>query len=548
MTEATTQDLELVHANPVDLVLDVNVRTIIDLDAEFLNSIGEHGVLQPPTGWRDERGVIHIEIGQRRSLAAAQKKLPTIPVIVKPRADAEAEKMLTQLVENDRRQGLRDSEHAAAYQQLTLFGLKPDDIAKRTGTKRDTVRAAVKILKEQPEALEVMKEHPVTLDVAAQIVEFNEHRDLVDRLTEVAEKTPERLAHEIGYAREEVEARAEVEQLRAECVNTYPDAKFIAPGDAWENFLTDLEVGEHEDEDSVLPELSELRIGSATEAPTPAEAMQRGGLVITPVDLRYWERREGEYAGKNYKLEFYVEHPLDRGYQFPNEDDAPELSPEALEQKQKAEELLRERQRVNEAWESANKIRRSWIADELLHDRRKLPAGTGFIVIAAWNKGGGPLPAWSSGESREFEHTTFFLGLQFDSKAWPAGTSYWADKDVIEQSVTRLANAAAGLGPDRVLLALALGKVEAQLDARGSHAKKWGAQYFELLQSWGYGLSEIEEQAIRDRQAELEAELAAQAAIRAETEDETDDFDDDSAEDDFDDDTDEDDVDDADED
>lgn len=539
MTESTAQDLELVHANPVDLVLDVNVRTVIDLDAEFLNSIREHGVLQPPTGWRDEHGVIYIEIGQRRSLAAAQLKLATIPVIVKPRADVEAEKMLAQLVENDRRQGLRDSEHAAAYQQLTLFGLKPDDIAKRTGTKRDTVRAAVKIIKDQPDVLEVMKEHPITLDVAAQIVEFNEHRDLVDRLTEVAEKTPERLAHEIGYAREEVEARAEVEQLRVECASAYPDATFVAPGDAWEKYLTDLEVGEHEDEESVLPELSELRIGSVTESPSPAEAMQRGGLVITPVDLGYWERREGEYAGKNYKLEFYVEHPLDRGFRFPDEDDAPALSPEALEQKQEAEERLRESQRVNESWKRADLVRRAWITDELLHDRRKLPAGTGTIVIAAWAKGGGPLPTWQYSEAGEFEHAAAFLSLPFDKKNWPASTGHYTGSDVLENATAQLLNAAAGLGPDRVLLALALGKVEAQLDAKGWPSKKWGAKYFELLQSWGYGLSELEEQAISERAADLERAAAA---------DEPDDVDDDSAEDDFDDDRAEDDADDADED
>lgn len=532
MTESTTQDLELVHANPVDLVLDVNVRTVIDLDAEFLNSIREHGVLQPPTGWRDEHGVIYIEIGQRRSLAAAQLKLPTIPVIVKPRADVEAEKMLAQLVENDRRQSLRDSEHAAAYQQLTLFGLKPDDIAKRTGTKRDTVRAAVKILKEQPEALQVMKEHPVTLDVAAQLLEFEAHPDLIEQISAVVAVEPGKLAHEIAAARDEVAKRflrdAEIAQLEAEGIRHLSDEDLPSPAD-WE-LLADLE-------EVFVPGESNIRSLS------PEEALPLGGLSATLYWGQDWVSGKGWIFG--WRREYYVTEPRLHGYvpaeEFEEQEAVDNRTPEQIAEQERLEaETARAREEAAEKdrlWVLAQQVRREWIQDTLLHPQRKLPAGTGMVVLDIYLGDGGGSVDKVENYSDAAETAAVLLGIVGDASKVPS-PGFWAESSKLAK-LQVFRDLATGLGHERVMLALALGKIEVHLARHRSDWASW-VKYLSLLQSWGYTFAAVEQELV-DRHESARASLAESA-------EDDEDLDDDSTEDDFDDDSAEDDVDDADED
>jgi ParB family chromosome partitioning protein len=59
----------LEHLNPAQLTIDANVRADVRLDAGFLASIKQHGVLQPVVAHRTEAGV-HVLYGQRRTLAA----------------------------------------------------------------------------------------------------------------------------------------------------------------------------------------------------------------------------------------------------------------------------------------------------------------------------------------------------------------------------------------------------------------------------------------------------------------------------------------------
>ena len=73
---------EFTNINPKELVVEVNVRTDVQLSAEFLGSIKRHGVLVPVVARRDETGELRVIAGQRRTLAAAQADLGTIPVRV----------------------------------------------------------------------------------------------------------------------------------------------------------------------------------------------------------------------------------------------------------------------------------------------------------------------------------------------------------------------------------------------------------------------------------------------------------------------------------
>jgi hypothetical protein len=60
----------LEHLDPRSLTLELNVRDVADLDAEFLASIKEHGVLVPIAAVRDGR--------HRAPTGAGGKHLPTL--------------------------------------------------------------------------------------------------------------------------------------------------------------------------------------------------------------------------------------------------------------------------------------------------------------------------------------------------------------------------------------------------------------------------------------------------------------------------------------
>jgi len=62
--------------------IPANVRDVVTLDKEFLASVAEHGVLTPITAVR--RGdTVEVTDGQRRTLAARQVGLRTVPVYLR---------------------------------------------------------------------------------------------------------------------------------------------------------------------------------------------------------------------------------------------------------------------------------------------------------------------------------------------------------------------------------------------------------------------------------------------------------------------------------
>ncbi|GAA2057807.1 ParB/Srx family N-terminal domain-containing protein [Williamsia deligens] len=52
------------------------------MDRAFVASITERGVIQPVLATRDSAGTLHVRDGQRRTLAAREAELTSIPVYV----------------------------------------------------------------------------------------------------------------------------------------------------------------------------------------------------------------------------------------------------------------------------------------------------------------------------------------------------------------------------------------------------------------------------------------------------------------------------------
>ena len=131
-----TAEAVLEHVDPTVLVVDANVRTEASVDRAFVASITERGVIQPVLATRDSAGTLHVRDGQRRTLAAREAELATIPVYVivtDAAGDAEViERVTDQLIANEHRADLTTTQRAAAAQQLIELGVSRTKVAKAT--------------------------------------------------------------------------------------------------------------------------------------------------------------------------------------------------------------------------------------------------------------------------------------------------------------------------------------------------------------------------------------------------------------------------------
>lgn len=124
-------------------------RTTIDSEelAGLVESIREHGVIQPVILTQDEASGKYILIaGERRWLAARQAGLISIPAIVREVED-DRERLELALIENIQRTDLNPLEAAEAYRQLEDFGLSHEEISARIGKSRVSVTNTLRLLK-----------------------------------------------------------------------------------------------------------------------------------------------------------------------------------------------------------------------------------------------------------------------------------------------------------------------------------------------------------------------------------------------------------------
>lgn len=166
----------IAHLDPHTLILDTNVRDEADLDAEFVASIKEHGVLIPIAAVRDDDGQVRVRAGQRRTLAAREAGLSTVPVYVRPATVGDetarlVERVTEQIVENDQRRQLTNAQRARGIQQMLDAGLTVTKVAKRLSVAKDTIKAAGTAAKSSA-AMDALASGQLSLVEAAALTEF----------------------------------------------------------------------------------------------------------------------------------------------------------------------------------------------------------------------------------------------------------------------------------------------------------------------------------------------------------------------------------------
>ena len=141
-----------------------NPRKNIGDITELTESIKVDGILQNLTvvPKPDEADRYLIVIGNRRYEAAQGAGLQFLPCVI---SDMDHTKQLeTMLIENINRSDLTPIEQAKGFEQLTLAGFSPEDIASKTGFSESTVRRRLKLTEYNEKKVIEAQERGATLD------------------------------------------------------------------------------------------------------------------------------------------------------------------------------------------------------------------------------------------------------------------------------------------------------------------------------------------------------------------------------------------------
>jgi ParB family chromosome partitioning protein len=139
----------LIHIDPRSIVPNPRQpRTHFDADdlAELVHSVREFGVLQPVVVRATDEGTYELIMGERRTRAAREAGLESIPAVVRETADEHL--LRDALLENLHRSELNPLEEASAYQQLLEdFGITQEELAARIGRSRPQISNTIRLLK-----------------------------------------------------------------------------------------------------------------------------------------------------------------------------------------------------------------------------------------------------------------------------------------------------------------------------------------------------------------------------------------------------------------
>jgi ParB family chromosome partitioning protein len=339
-----TPTLEML--DPATLTVDINVRKDAALTADFIASIKEHGVMEPVIAHRKEDGIVHVLMGQRRTRAAVEAERPSIPVMI-IESPEEAERIVTQVVENVQRAELTEADEADAYHQLSLIGVSAAAIAKKTGRTKTTVESALKAKSSNAGAAALGKGW--SIEEALIMAEFEGDQSATEELESVIMDEPDQLLHVAQLLRDRRESAAAlaalIEELEAQGKAIVEDA------------------GHYADEENLYVSAANRADGE------PATDEDANAYVIT-TDYRGQHHPKPAITGWK-ELGFTPRYErYDGGRQA-------QKGPMTEEQKAERKTLIAN----NKAMESATKVRREWVKNLL--SKKQAPKGWQYFSVHA---------------------------------------------------------------------------------------------------------------------------------------------------------------------
>lgn len=379
------------QVDPRTLLVDANVRLQTSTDKDLIASVKDLGILQPITVVRTVDGELRVRFGHRRTLAAIEAGLDTVPVRVigdentdKP---GEIERLLTQFAENERREGLTEKDRISTVEQLSLLNISAAQIAKRTRMKRPDVDNALAVSKSDL-AKAASERYDLTLDQAAAVAEFEDEPESVKAL--VAAVKTGLFDHTVARARQDrddaIAKQTVTDELTAQGLR-------VVERPSWTD---DTKPLDHHllwtDENCRTSEAHSTCPGHVVWVDQEWVEVLPDGRLVEP-DGEYSDEELAKVTEeRRWVPEFGCENPGEyhpkavgqHGQHTPLPDGEPETEEEIAARKAAASA---ERKRViagNKAWDAAVTVRREWLRGFLA--RKTAPAGTHrFLATAILN-------------------------------------------------------------------------------------------------------------------------------------------------------------------
>ncbi|MBI5071709.1 ParB/RepB/Spo0J family partition protein [Candidatus Falkowbacteria bacterium] len=160
-----------IRPNPKQPREDFGYQDLEDL----INSVKEHGILQPLVVTKIDGENYELIAGERRYRAAKFLNLRTVPAIVRTVRDQE--KLELALIENIQRKNLNPIEEARAFSRLMQeFNLTQEKVAERIGKSRPTVANTLRLLSLPNEIQQALRSGKIKESHARTLVSLPDER------------------------------------------------------------------------------------------------------------------------------------------------------------------------------------------------------------------------------------------------------------------------------------------------------------------------------------------------------------------------------------
>lgn len=435
----------IVRVDPSTLLVGPNVRKQIELTKDFVASIKEHGVLVPITVQETPDGFDVID-GQMRTLAAVDAGLKEVPIYVSAPVESGGSRIVSQLVVNGDRQSVTGGDQVAAVKELALdFKMPVAQIVKKVGLAKEVVEQAIAVAK-SPQASTAFASAGLTLEQAAKLAEHELSKADVKELTSGYGS----FEHKLQQILDARAATARTKELEAEVKKAgVPLAAKPTTGDYYSSGTKN----KHQYLTQLVDKVSGKPVTVEEHAACAGHAAFVGQL--------------DRYSNKSIEIHYVCTDPAKHGHRDKNRSVPTPLT----DAEKAARKLSGERAKV---WPSATTVRLAWITEQLL-TRKAMPAG--WETIVAWTMLG---QAGGSGTWNWGPKASELLQLE---KTYGSGPLV----KYFETHPTKSAT---------VALTAAIAQIEEEAGGKKGWESRKVREYLTLLASWGYGLSELEQELV----------------------------------------------------
>ncbi|MDL2227827.1 ParB/RepB/Spo0J family partition protein [Bacteroidales bacterium OttesenSCG-928-K03] len=175
-------EISLIETNPFQPRTEFEETAL----AELVNSIKEHGVIQPVTVRKIGNDKYQLISGGRRYKAATILKLATIPAYIRIANDEQMLEMA--LVENIQRKNLNPIEIALSYRRLIdECNLTQDDLSIKVSKDRSTISNFLRLLSLPDLVQSALKENKITIGHAKPLSAIDDEDSVVEFLRIILE-------------------------------------------------------------------------------------------------------------------------------------------------------------------------------------------------------------------------------------------------------------------------------------------------------------------------------------------------------------------------